>query len=141
MKPKQSYRAEGITVSYDPQICTHAAVCVKSLPAVFDVSRRKWIDPQAASPEEIAAVVARCPSGALQALREGEGERKPEAKSVLVQASSNGPLLVKGSIELVDEKGEPIACGPKTALCRCGATRNQPFCDGSHKGAGFRSSR
>lgn len=62
----QSYSAPGITVTFDPNVCIHAAVCVKGLPAVFDVKRKRWIQPEHASVDEVAAQVRRCPSGALQ---------------------------------------------------------------------------
>lgn len=65
----QSYSSDEITVTFDPAVCTHSARCVKGLPAVFDVSRRRWIDPTAASADEVAAQVGRCPSGALQYVR------------------------------------------------------------------------
>jgi uncharacterized Fe-S cluster protein YjdI len=62
----QTYQTPGITVTFDPAKCRHTGVCVRGLPAVFDVTRRRWIAPEAATPEEVAAQVARCPSGALQ---------------------------------------------------------------------------
>lgn len=55
-----------VTVTYDSEICTHAARCVKGLPAVFDITRKPWIDVSAASAEAIAAQVAKCPSRALK---------------------------------------------------------------------------
>lgn len=66
---RQSYSSDHITVTFDPAVCTHAARCVKGLPAVFDVSRRQWIDPTAASADAIEAQVKQCPSGALQFTR------------------------------------------------------------------------
>ena len=68
-KKLQTYTGQDITVTFDPNICVHAAVCVRGLPAVFDVSRARWVDVTAATADEIAAQVARCPSGALQATR------------------------------------------------------------------------
>lgn len=65
----QSYSSDDITVTFDPAVCTHAARCVKGLPAVFDVNRRPWIDPTADSADAIEAQVKRCPSGALQYTR------------------------------------------------------------------------
>jgi uncharacterized Fe-S cluster protein YjdI len=65
-KRLQVYEAPGITVTFDPNICRHTGVCVRGLPAVFDVSRRRWVRPDLASVEEVAAQVRRCPSGALQ---------------------------------------------------------------------------
>jgi uncharacterized Fe-S cluster protein YjdI len=65
-KRLQTYETPDITVTFDPNICIHSGVCVRGLPAVFDVRRRRWVAPEAASPEQVAAQVARCPSGALQ---------------------------------------------------------------------------
>ncbi len=65
-KRLQTYETEGITVTFDPNICTHSAMCVRGLPAVFDVHRRDWVRPYAATADEVAAQVSRCPSGALQ---------------------------------------------------------------------------
>ncbi len=65
----QTYQSDEITVTFDPTVCTHAARCVRGLPAVFDVSRKRWIDPTAASADAVAAQVERCPSGALQYTR------------------------------------------------------------------------
>lgn len=67
----QTYRGPGITVTFDPGVCAHSAVCLRTLPAVFDVRRRRWIDPEAATAEEIAAAIDRCPSGALKYTRDG----------------------------------------------------------------------
>lgn len=62
----QTYEAPGITVTFDPKVCTHSGNCVRGLPAVFDVSRRRWVRPEAAAPEAVAEQVRKCPSGALQ---------------------------------------------------------------------------
>lgn len=75
-KRLQVYEGDGITVTFDPNLCTHSGRCVRGLPAVFDVKRQRWIDVKAATPEEIAAQVARCPSGALQSIL---GQRKAAA--------------------------------------------------------------
>jgi uncharacterized Fe-S cluster protein YjdI len=65
-KPLQTYEAPGITVTFDPNVCRHTAICLRGLPAVFDVKRKRWIRPEPASADEVAAQVERCPSGALQ---------------------------------------------------------------------------
>ena len=67
-KRLQIYKTDEITVTFDPNICTHAGACVRGLPAVFDVRRKDWIRPYTAPAAEVAAQVARCPSGALQYL-------------------------------------------------------------------------
>jgi len=65
-KRVQVYETADITVTFDPALCRHTGVCVRGLPAVFDVKRKRWVRPDAATPDEVAAQVARCPSGALQ---------------------------------------------------------------------------
>lgn len=145
MKRVQTYGAAGITVTFDPNVCVHSAVCLKALPAVFDVRRRRWVAPEAAPAADVAAAIDRCPSGALRYVLEGRPDTAAEEPTgeaaAVIQASRNGPLLVRGPFELVDEEGKRIATGERAALCRCGGTGNQPFCDGSHRRIGFESRR
>lgn len=65
-KRLQVYETPEITVTFDPNICTHSGNCVRGLPAVFDVRRRRWVQPEHADAEAVAAQIRRCPSGALQ---------------------------------------------------------------------------
>jgi len=143
-KRLQSYTAPGITVRFNPNLCYHSAVCLRTLPAVFDVRRRKWIEPEAASVDDVVAAVNKCPSGALTCVREGstvqadEGEEDRPAVA-MIQARPDGPLLIQGSFVIQDESGRTIGSGDRAALCRCGQTVNPPFCDGSHLRSGYRS--
>lgn len=63
---RKSYVGADVTVSFDPEVCEHAAECVRGLPAVFDTQQRPWIQPDNAPADEVVAQVARCPSGALR---------------------------------------------------------------------------
>ena len=65
-KPLQVYETDDITVTFEPDICIHSGVCVRGLPAVFDVRRKRWVRPELASAADVAAQVDRCPSGALK---------------------------------------------------------------------------
>lgn len=65
-KRLQVYQTPDIVVSFDPNLCTHSGVCLRGLPSVFDIRRKRWVRPERASPEAVAATVAECPSGALQ---------------------------------------------------------------------------
>ena len=65
----QSYESDEIVVTFDPARCQHTGICVRGLPTVFDIKRKRWVDVRAASTDEIAAQVDRCPSGALQYIR------------------------------------------------------------------------
>ena len=62
----QTYETDGIVVTYDPNICIHSGVCVRTLPMVFDPRLKRWVRPENADPAAVAAAVAKCPSGALQ---------------------------------------------------------------------------
>jgi uncharacterized Fe-S cluster protein YjdI len=73
-KPIQTYEADGIAVTFDPNLCKHTGICVRGLPEVFDVNRKRWIRPELDSPNAVAAQVARCPSGALQSRLKTESE-------------------------------------------------------------------
>jgi uncharacterized Fe-S cluster protein YjdI len=137
----QTYEGEEVTVTFDPIRCIHSEECVHRLPAVFDPSRKRWIRPDEASAEEVVAAVARCPSGALRVRRGGDamasfspGEEEGE---VAITVSRDGPLLLRGRLRIVNAAGETIATADAAALCRCGATGNPPFCDGSHDRIGF----
>ena len=65
-KRLQTYATPDVTVTFDPNVCRHTGVCLRALPAVFDVRRKRWIAPAAASAVEVRAAVEKCPSGALQ---------------------------------------------------------------------------
>jgi len=80
MKRVQTYDAPGITVTFDPNVCLHSAVCLRTLPAVFDVGRRRWVAPEAAPASEVAAAIDACPSGALRYVLEGQEPAAPAPK-------------------------------------------------------------
>ena len=132
----QTYATEAITVTFDPTRCIHAAECIRTAPAVFDSRRKRWIKPELGDPELIVTAVHRCPTGALAySLPAGEPEH---ADAGAIVAARDGPLYVRGDVTVETEDGRVIAHGLRLALCRCGATHNAPFCDGSHREAGFR---
>ena len=144
-KPLQTYERDDITVTFDPNVCIHSGVCLRSLPAVFDVRRRKWIDVNAASAEATAATVRRCPSGALQVrLRTDGAAAAPIAGSgptmTVIEVTPNGPLRCEGTLRIVREDGSIEERTGTVSFCRCGGSAKKPFCDGSHKRMGFRSS-
>jgi CDGSH-type Zn-finger protein/uncharacterized Fe-S cluster protein YjdI len=124
-------------VTYDLRRCIHAAECLYGLPAVFDIDARPWVQPNAAAAAEVADVVMRCPSGALhfERLDGGEPELPPARNTITV--SPDGPLYVRGDIELVTPDGTLLLDDTRVAFCRCGASENKPFCDNSHLEAGF----
>jgi uncharacterized Fe-S cluster protein YjdI/CDGSH-type Zn-finger protein len=146
MRRRQTYSAPGITVTFDPDVCIHSAVCLRTLPAVFDVQRKRWIRPETATPVEVAAAVERCPSGALRYTLEGsavavESMESAGGEVASIRASADGPLLIEGAFTILDEDGALLPTAGRAALCRCGGTANAPFCDGTHRVNGFRPER
>jgi len=71
-KRLQVYETPEITVTFEPDVCQHSGVCLRGLPAVFDVNRKRWVRPELALAAEVAAQVRRCPSGALKYRLPGE---------------------------------------------------------------------
>ena len=140
-KRLQVYQTEQITVTFDPNLCLHSARCLSGLPAVFDVSRRKWVDATAAPADDIARVIDLCPSGALgyrrPAVAPSAGPSHDPAAAV-VTLSTDGPLDIEGPVRVRTARGDIVREADRVALCRCGGTRNQPFCDGSHLRVGFK---
>ena len=141
-EPLQLYPTPDILVTFDPNLCRQLAVCLRGNPAVFDRSRPDWIHPTAASAESVAELVARCPSGALQAIRPGvrPGTPLPSA-GVSIAVTPNGPIVVKGPVALQLPTGQTEKRSGAFSLCRCGQTQRTPYCDGSHLTSGFRSPR
>ena len=70
-KPRrlQVYQTRNVTVTFDSNVCRHTGVCLRDLPAVFDIREKRWVRPELAPAEDVIAQVAKCPSGALQIRR------------------------------------------------------------------------
>ena len=125
----RQYATDRLTVEWHAERCIHSANCVRILPQVFDPTRRPWIDVHAADADAIARAVLRCPTGALQFVRhDGAGQEIPDVPTSLTPIP-NGPLYVRGDLELRALDGRVIRTGTRASLCRCGLARQIPFCD------------
>lgn len=107
---------------------------------MFDVTRRPWIRPDLADPDTVAEVVRRCPTGALHC-RLVAGDPEEPTRPTTIAIDPGGPLLVHG--DLVLDTPEGALRETRAALCGCGRTGDQPFCDGAcgvnvHRPAGTR---
>lgn len=131
----REYEGEGITVHWDSSRCIHVAACIRAAPEVFDPQARPWIDVEAAEASRIADAVSRCPTGALRFSSERISERVPDQP--VMRPVRGGPMIVRGPIEVTDHGGRTLCRETRVALCRCGNSSNQPFCDNSHRRAGF----
>lgn len=133
---RKTYRGRAIEVSFDLDVCIHVAECLRGEPTVFRLQRRPWVLPDAGEPDEIADVVERCPSGALLYRRlDGKPQERPRTPTT-VTPIRDGPLLVRGRIEVTREDGS-VEVLPRATLCRCGRSEHKPFCDNSHLAAEF----
>ena len=126
------YRGRDIIVQYDGQRCIHAAECVTRLRAVFDTSRRRWIEPDNAPADDIAEVVWHCPTGALHFERTDGGAQEPMPQMNTITLVANGPLYARGNVQVVMANGSVLLTDTRVALCRCGASKDKPFCDNTH---------
>ncbi len=128
---RDDYPAEKITIHDNRGICAHAGRCTDGLPSVFRLKEEPWIDPRGAPVEQIKDVIRQCPSGALSYTADAE-ERPDKEGSPAVFVAPNGPYVVTGGPELLDTARGEGASTERFTLCRCGGSKNKPFCDGSH---------
>lgn len=129
----QEYRGEKITIRFDGAKCIHSRNCVLGLPEVFVANADgPWIRPDNGAVEELIAVARSCPSGAITYERHDDGpaERAPDVN--VIRVLENGPLMVAADLRI--EGHEPRI---RATLCRCGDSKNKPFCDGRHKASNF----
>lgn len=135
----KKYTNGEVTIVWKPGTCIHSAICFKGLGEVFHPQELPWITPANAGTEKIIDQIKKCPSGALSFYMNSDAnqeEIKVEAETV-VETSLNGPLLVYGNVVIKNPDGVMTKKNSITAFCRCGASSNKPFCDGSHKKIGF----
>ena len=123
------YSTDNITVVWQPAKCSHSKICFHDLPQVFNPENRPWVTLAECSEGEVVAQVKKCPSGALSI---EEDEKVKPIKMTKVGVTKGGPLLVEGDLTITLPDGTEVEKTGMTALCRCGASANKPYCDGSH---------
>jgi uncharacterized Fe-S cluster protein YjdI/CDGSH-type Zn-finger protein len=138
-QPARTYGNESIEVQWEPRLCIHTGNCVSGLGEVFDHDRRPWVQVDAADADRIAATVMTCPTGALRFRRLDGGPQEEEPPETTIDPQPDGPLFVRGRLQVVERDGEAVRELTRAALCRCGASENKPFCDGSHRRIGFKT--
>jgi len=142
---RDTYVGAQVTVLDNRGICQHSAFCTDNLAAVFHLGQDPFVDPNGAQREAIIAAVKKCPSGALSYALDGVECRDAvdPARAPTITVSKDGPYRITGGIALTDEQGadEPRAHGSSRehyALCRCGQSKNKPFCSGMHWDVNFK---
>ena len=128
---RKAYVGHSITIFDNRAICAHAGFCTDGLKEVFKDDANPWIDPDGAAVARVIETIGKCPSGALSYAIEGrEVLDRPGPPCVTV--TKDGPYAVTGGVELVGVSFGDGASKEHYTLCRCGASANKPFCDGSH---------
>ena len=135
---REALPGRGITIYDDRSRCAHIGRCTDGLPEVFRLGQEPWIDADAASAEKISSVVRRCPSGALAYAMGDDPEPIEERAEPEIIALPDASLRIRGAIPVVSADGEPYEIRARQTLCRCGHSKNKPFCDGTHWSVGFR---
>jgi CDGSH-type Zn-finger protein len=143
---RKNYIGNRVTIHDNRRVCSHAKECVNNLPSVFRFNSRPWIDANGASIDEIIQTIRKCPSGALSYSIDGVEYRDRNDREPLVTVSKDGPYIVTGGIELMGENGSNAEFGEGASkehytLCRCGASANKPFCDGTHNEINFKDEK
>jgi CDGSH-type Zn-finger protein len=130
-----AYRGQGLTMSDDLSLCTHAGYCGDRFTNVWAMIVHPD-DPQEG--ERIRTMSRLCPSGRLVTQPDGAQEPDEPVFEPSVAVVQDGPLWVRGGVRVESGDGEVYEVRNRVTLCRCGASRNKPFCDGTHVDIGFR---
>jgi CDGSH-type Zn-finger protein len=137
---RDDYRGRRITIHDNRAICAHAGHCTDGLGAVFKYGSEPWIDPDGAAIDAVIDTIRRCPSGALSYSLD-EVEQQGPAGQPAITVTKDGPYAVVGGVGLTGQRWGQGASMEHYTLCRCGATKNKPFCDGSHWSIEFKDER
>ncbi|MBP6689880.1 MAG: CDGSH iron-sulfur domain-containing protein, partial [Hyphomonadaceae bacterium] len=127
---------EDVQIVYQGKLCIHSRFCVTGAPKVFLANvEGPWIHPDEMNAEELMAVSRECPSGAIRYRRKDGGPEEHAPPVNLISVRESGPYAFRGDLSIDGE-----AFGYRATLCRCGASKNKPFCDGSHHDINFAAS-
>lgn len=123
-----------MSVRDDRGLCQHAGFCSNKVSNVWKMVP----DSESTSVKtQLAGMVGNCPSGALTYRLAGSTQDLEPDLAPGIAVVDDGPLWVTGSVPVDRADGQPLETRPRVALCRCGASKNKPLCDGSHAEAGF----
>ena len=131
---ESNYPGTQMTLKNDTSLCIHSGFCGNRITNVWQMTQESD-DPQVRA--QIMSMVDRCPSGALSYTIEPEGERIEPNLPQEIALTPDGALWVTGGIPVERADGQPFEVRNRVTLCRCGASKNKPLCDGTHKDIGF----
>lgn len=131
------YDGEKADVTWDGRLCIHVGECGRAQGALFEGGRKPWCQPDLVQLDNVVDVVKRCPTGAITySLKDGgEGETADTENTIAV--ANHGPLYVRGDLDIDGAPDDAPGLKFRAALCRCGKSKNKPFCDNQHEAVGF----
>jgi CDGSH-type Zn-finger protein/uncharacterized Fe-S cluster protein YjdI len=122
-----------LTLVYEGKRCIHARFCVTGAPGVFLANvKGPWIQPDGIETERLVEIAHACPSGAIRYQRHDGAADETAPPVNLLAVREAGPYAVRGELSIAGRTTDFRA-----TLCRCGASKNKPYCDGSHHDVGF----
>jgi CDGSH-type Zn-finger protein/uncharacterized Fe-S cluster protein YjdI len=131
----EEVRGRKAIIRFEAKKCIHSRNCVLDRPDVFVPNvEGEWIKPDNATPEALLRLALNCPSGAIRVERLDGGDNETAPLVNTVRVREDGPLAIHGELAIA---GQPASF--RATLCRCGQSKDKPFCDGSHGAAGFRA--
>lgn len=132
------YPGEKISVKWDRRLCIHIGECGYSEGDLFVGGRDPWCKPDLTTVDNVVDVVKRCPTGAITfESTDSTVVEKAETENT-VTVSYQGPYFVRGDLMIDGVADDMPGVRYRAALCRCGASKNKPFCDNSHETIGFK---
>ena len=136
----QNYVGKAVTIHDNRAICAHAGFCTDQSPNVFRMQQEPWIDANADADvlAHTIATIKQCPSGAL-AYSVGGQLFEHTGREPAIHIGKDGPYAIQGGVQLAGD-AKSVSQEHYT-LCRCGQSKNKPFCDGSHWDAGFKDDK
>ncbi|NND91557.1 MAG: hypothetical protein HKN42_11905 [Granulosicoccus sp.] len=136
----KNYTGKGATVTWDSKLCIHVGECGRAKGELFETGRKPWCDPDTSSDEQTLDVVRRCPTGSLSVVFSDPSKGETCDPENTITVVYGGPLILRGQLDIQDAPADAPALKFRAALCRCGMSRNKPFCDNSHATADFSDS-
>ncbi|NNC36299.1 MAG: hypothetical protein EX271_06180 [Acidimicrobiales bacterium] len=137
-KKPHTFEGKKHSVSWDKRLCIHVGECGRAKGALFEAGRKPWCDPDLADTEEAAHVVQACPSGALVHVDVDGNPILEPAPDNAAHIANDGPVYLTGDLSIKGAADDMPGVKRRAALCRCGASKNKPFCDNSHREIGFK---
>ena len=134
------YAGKDITIHDNRGVCAHSGYCTDNSPKIFRMNKEPWINPDADDAEKTATTIRMCPSGALSYTKGGV-QYKDQDREPCITISKDGPHRLVGGIELDDSTGSKPESKEHYTLCRCGGSKNKPFCSGEHWHIGFKDDK